>query len=59
MLFVMQCPPGQEDVYVETDQIVPACVLESFALIKWSLFYHFFSLEKKSGEVCLVFTFDI
>lgn len=30
----MQCAAGQEDVYVETDQIVPGCVLESFALIK-------------------------
>ena len=34
MLSVMQCPPGQEDVCLGTEQIVPGCVLESFALIK-------------------------
>lgn len=37
MLCVMQCPPGQEDVDVETNQIVPSSVSESFALIKWYL----------------------
>lgn len=46
MLSVMQCPPGQGDVCIETDQIVPGCVLESFALIKWSLYYRFFYVKK-------------
>lgn len=41
MLSVMQRPPGQEDVYVETNQIVTSCVSENFALIKWSLYYNF------------------